>query len=534
MELKLLLNNYSSEVLNQALLDFAHFLSSSDVSEEEDKQIEQSRQAFLLSERQNLEEDINSDSESDDPEEYAAIKFTGNLNDPTLRRLVKRKRNILKRKAKRLFHREIAERAILKRRVPPRASKLLKKYPNLGKDIDQFVRDNRVGADAWRRTGVATFDGNLKRGPRVTYQRIKEHLQMKYNTTFSYGAIVQLSVVKNKRKKSAKRYWEAANVKCRRARKGFNVRLNVDAHWSASFYKGLDVIQFKDGRDKCLINRDDAAGFRLDTTYTHKQHPVVADSTNQEVTTRTDYVNKYSSILQTTSYLVPETSTTPQLAAGIVKPHIVFPKNPAQHAADLAMLQKKEEFKACLDNKTIDCIRVDGASDEGPIHHEVQFMWAERHLEQAKVCTLVTSRSSGSSYLNRVELQNGCLAVAHSNLYIPSTIHGSNFDKLKKNLDTASDVYISRCDQAPFGASQIQLFKGCKNDLSKKLHERRPLLLKFLKGSKETKASVKEQHPLLYDYFTEVWELRTRHMVKNLFFFFFFFIFFFYYIFHPN
>lgn len=115
MELRLLLNNYSREVLNQASLDFAHFLSFSDICEEEDKQYEQSRQEFLLSERRNLEEDINSHSESDDPEEYAAINFTGNLNDPVSRGLVQRKRNILKRTAKHLFHREIAERAILRR-----------------------------------------------------------------------------------------------------------------------------------------------------------------------------------------------------------------------------------------------------------------------------------------------------------------------------------------------------------------------------------------------------------------------------------
>ena len=70
---------------------------------------------------------------------------------------------------------------------------------------------------------------------------------------------------------------------------------------------------------------------------------------------------------------MPETSTSPQLAAGI-KPHIVFPKNPAQRAADLAMLQKKEKFKESLDNKAIDCIRVDSASDEAPSHHEVQFI----------------------------------------------------------------------------------------------------------------------------------------------------------------
>jgi hypothetical protein len=132
----------------------------------------------------------------------------------------------------------------------------------LGKDIEAFVKENRIGAGVWRRTGVATFDRNLKRGPHVTYQRIKEHLEKRYETTFSYGAVVQLSVVKNKRRRSAKRYWGAANRKRKRARKGFNVWLNVDAHWSAAFCRGLDKIQLADARDKCIINRDDAAGFR--------------------------------------------------------------------------------------------------------------------------------------------------------------------------------------------------------------------------------------------------------------------------------
>ena len=117
-----------------------------------------------------------------------------------------------------------------------------------------------------------------------------------------------------------------------------------------------------------------------------------------------------------------------------------------------------------------------------------------RFTKEGEICTLATSRSNGSSYLSHVELQNGCLFIAHANLYIPSTIHGSNcdetgaidYDKLKKKLDTASDVYISHCDQAPFAGSQIHLFKGCA-DLSKKLHERQPLLLTSLKGSKKPK-----------------------------------------------
>ena len=66
---------------------------------------------------------------------------------------------------------------------------------------------------------------------------------------------------------------------------------------------------------------------------------------------------------------------------------------------------------------------------------------------------------SGRSYLNRVELQNVCLAISHSNLFIPSTLHGSNFnshdggvnyEKLEKILTTAADVYISYCKGAQF------------------------------------------------------------------------------------
>ena len=40
--------------------------------------------------------------------------------------------------------------------------------------------------------------------------------------------------------------------------------------------------------------------------------------------------------------------------------------------------------------KQIDCVRVDGACDEGP-GHEVQFWWTLCHLEAHKFATLVTS-----------------------------------------------------------------------------------------------------------------------------------------------
>lgn len=75
---------------------------------------------------------------------------------------------------------------------------------------------------------------------------------------------------------------------------------------------------------------------------------------------------------------------------------------------------------------------------------------------------LVTARSSGSSYLNRVELQNGCLSCGHSNVFIPSTMSGScmeagkiNQDVLRKNLDLAIDVYIEKVNNSPCGDTTI-------------------------------------------------------------------------------
>ena len=47
-----------------------------------------------------------------------------------------------------------------------------------------------------------------------------------------------------------------------------------------------------------------------------------------------------------------------------------------------------------------------------------------RHIETSTVTTLVTTHNNGASYLNRVELQNGCKVLAHANLFIPSTLVG--------------------------------------------------------------------------------------------------------------
>lgn len=285
-------------------------------------------------------------------------------------------------------------------------------------------------------------------------------------------------------------------------------------------YKILDKLQLQNASKKLVLNRDDQAGFRLDTTYTHSQHRVL--SVQQEVTTRTDFMNKYSSILQTSTYLLMDTDTSNERAAGIVKDHVSFNKHPSQHASDLKFLKTTDEFKDYLSGKTVDCIRVDGASDERPSILEVQFVWTEIHLEEEKVCTCVTARNSGGSFLKRVELVNGCIARAHSNIFIPSTLNGSNMsasgldeEKLKANLDTAASVYIDRVQDAPFEKTNIVFFKGNKDEYGRCLENRRPNLLKFLHGSKKAKQQLKASNPEEYNYFEKVWGVRNNHYIKN-------------------
>ena len=299
------------------------------------------------------------------------------------------------------------------------------------------------------------------------------------------------------------------------------MKYNPDAHWNCALYKELDVLQLSDGRNKVLLNRDDQAGFRLDTTYTHKGRGVLCEEA--ETTTRVDYVNKYSSILQTTSYHIMESNTTPQACIGVVKDQFVFRKNPAQHAADLRMLENNAEFCEHLKDKEFDCIRVDGANDENPAGLEAQFLWTERHVINGKTCSIVTTRHSGGSYLNRVELQNGCLALAHRHLFIPSTLNGNNFNdkgldeaKLRDNLSAATDVYINRVDGASCGDTQVRLLRRANDEHSSYLQERRPQLLTFLNGSIKAKEQLHKTNPTQFKYFSEIWEVRNDHMVKSV------------------
>lgn len=87
----------------------------------------------------------------------------------------------------------------MSRKVSKRTSKIMQDCPTIGAEIESFVQDHNVGADAWHRTGVLTFDGNSKLGNKVTYNRIQEHVEKIFDHKLSYGSIVELCVPRSKR-----------------------------------------------------------------------------------------------------------------------------------------------------------------------------------------------------------------------------------------------------------------------------------------------------------------------------------------------
>ena len=217
--------------------------------------------------------EVVSDIDSEDPEDYVHLE---NLHSKLGQAVIMKRRKAIRRRARYLRVKEITEQNYLGRRTSSSVRGILKQYPDIGKEIEDFVQQCNVGADQWRRTGVLTFDGNTRVKQKVTYGRIREHLQAKYKRKFSYGTVVQLCVPRNCRRRSSKYYKGVARVTSRRARKGFQLKYNPDAHWSSALYRSLNYVQYKDGSTVVNINRDDASGFRLDTMTTHRLHKTPA------------------------------------------------------------------------------------------------------------------------------------------------------------------------------------------------------------------------------------------------------------------
>ena len=132
-----------------------------------------------------------SESDSDNPEAYIGVSEP--LSDAG-KALIEKRRAAIQRRARRRQEKTIVDQHFLSHRVSKRANRILDKYPDIGKTIEQFVQEHNVGADAWRRTGILTFDGNTRLKEKITYEKVRQHLEDTYQRKFSYGTIIQLCV----------------------------------------------------------------------------------------------------------------------------------------------------------------------------------------------------------------------------------------------------------------------------------------------------------------------------------------------------
>ena len=167
------------------------------------------------------------------------------LRDPlneSGRLMISKRQKAIRRHTRHLRAKALAEQRFLSKKRSGSSSKILTECKDVGKVVEEYVSNHNVGADSWRRTGVLTFDGNKRLPQKVTYERIRLHLQNVYKRHFSYGSVVQLCVARNRRRLSSKNYRGVAQVTTRRARKGFTLKYNPDTHWSVAFYKGLNSI----------------------------------------------------------------------------------------------------------------------------------------------------------------------------------------------------------------------------------------------------------------------------------------------------
>ena len=92
------------------------------------------------------------------------------------------------------------------------------------------------------------------------------------------------------------------------------------------------------------------------------------------------------------------TTNTAEKCVAVAKPHHPIEKPPTQHFCDFLVLKEKEELKAWMNDKTVHCVRVDGASDEGPVQKKSNFAGHCLHISKATECTVVTTRHSGDSF----------------------------------------------------------------------------------------------------------------------------------------
>ena len=129
-----------------------------------------------------------------------------------------------------------------------------------------------------------------------------------------------------------------AIIKYQRPRKGFSVKYKGDTKWSRALYKCLDKLQI-DG-SQILPNRDDQAGFCLDSTFPHKNMP----SLNVHSSNLTTHTQIFSTNTKNSYKRQATTLLRPQLPVKFVKAAGVHQMNPTKYTVNMEILQTIKSY----------------------------------------------------------------------------------------------------------------------------------------------------------------------------------------------
>lgn len=132
-------------------------------------------------------EDISSDDNVSSDETTAVSKSQGSDHVTSDEKVSKQAK--ITRMARYVQQNTIGKQHLLTRATAKKESKLVQNCPGIGKEVEEFVKEHNVGADAWRRTGLLTFDGNTRLKDKVTYLKLQKHLQhISYFVPFSISS----------------------------------------------------------------------------------------------------------------------------------------------------------------------------------------------------------------------------------------------------------------------------------------------------------------------------------------------------------
>jgi hypothetical protein len=405
---------------------------------------------------------------------------------------------------------EKVRRRVGARQLGTRVQLYATKYPKIGPWIEEITAAHGCGADAWRLHGDIVKGRQTEPGMKCTWEVVQDELasRMIDGDRPALGTVMELCVSRYGGRKHLERYRGLAGVRSQRMRKGFSLKINIDARWSRKHYQWLDVVQLKDGETVLTSGRDDAAPQKLNTVAANVQTKSLTTVANRHLTTRTDFADADGQRVQSvycSNTLILETKTTAAHAICIVKSPLLQDKCQLQHGLEDAMLREQDElhqyyYRPDGRPKLVVCGRYDGGFDESLKSQENRLEHVLRHIELPSLAHVASTRAAGDSFLNVCENLNGNNKDFLANSFIPSTALGSNLDennhvdpvKLTANMLEATRVYASRLSGATFAGLPVHVYQGVRDPDAKALRAFRKA---YLAGNAEERSALAREDP---------------------------------------